>query len=172
MQTIRTDQQIALGATAVLELDPYPVAPCGDPDGPGVASDAFLRKAFQQPLQQDATRHHPHRCAQPVPHCCHVQVGQLATRRCHHPNAGQQLTCSVHVDAQLPQHRLAVRPDGHGTAAGLHMGALVENGDVMPVSQQPPSNRNSGDGGADDKNPKGSAARCGCDGSEGVQPGW
>ena len=124
------------------------------PDCTGVASDAIGRKAFQQPFKQDSTRDHPNGCAQPVHDRVQVHGGERATRGCHDPHGGQQLTGPVHVDTQLLQNRRAIGPDGHGAAACLHIRPLFEDGDVMPVAQQSPGNGNAAHTGADDEDPK------------------
>jgi putative ABC transport system permease protein len=91
--------------------------------------------AAVQTLEQDSTRDHPNRCAQPVHDRSQVQSGERTTRGCHDPHRGQQLTGPVHVNAQLPQDRLAVGPGGDRSATCLRIRPLFEDGDVMSVPQ-------------------------------------
>ena len=71
--------------------------------------------------------------------------------RCHDLHGVQLLTGPVHVDAQLLQNRRAVGPDGDGTATCLHVWPLFEDGDVMSVAQQSPSNGKTARAGTDDE---------------------
>ena len=66
MHTVRTDQQIALGGAAVIELDPHTGARVEHSDRAGVAPDAIGRNAFHQPVKQDSARNHPNGCPEPV----------------------------------------------------------------------------------------------------------
>ena len=105
-------------------------------------------------VKQDSAWDHPDRCAQPVHHRGQVQGGDPATGGCHDPHGGQQLTCAVHIDAELLENRRAVGPDGHGTPARRHVWPLVEDGDVVSVAQQPAGDGNAAHAGADNQDPK------------------
>ncbi len=135
VQTIRTDQQIALRAAAVSELDSHPVLRADRSDHARIAPDAIGRKAFHQALKKDSTWDHPNGPVQPVHDGGHVDIHQLATSRCRDPHGGQQLSRPVHIDSQLLQNRRAIGPDGHRTTAGPHIRPPLEDGDVMSVSQ-------------------------------------
>ena len=116
VQTVRTDQQISLRPAAIFELEPNSVVRADHPDRTGIAPDAVGRKAFQQPFKQDSTWDHPHWCAQSVRDRCQVHSGDRATRWCHDPQGGEQLTRPIHIDPELPQNRCAIGPDGDGPA--------------------------------------------------------
>ena len=153
MQAIGTDQHISLGCAPVFELDPYPIVRTDHLDRTGVVSDAIGRKALKQTLKQDSTRNHPNGRAQPVHDRGQVQRDERASRGCHDPHGGQQLTGSVHINAQLFENRRAVGPDGDGAATCLRIRPLFVDGDVMSVPQQSPSNGNAAHAGADDEDP-------------------
>src|ERR1700722_11300609 len=153
MQAIRTDQEISFGRAAVFELDANSVLRTEDPDRAGIARAPTGRKPLQQPFKQDSTWDHPNWCAQPVPDRSQVHSGDRATRGCHDPQGGQQLTGPIHVDPQLPQTRCAFGPDGYGPPACLHIRSPFEDGDVMSVAQQSPSNGNAAHTGADNEDP-------------------
>ena len=75
-------------------------------------------------------------------------------RGCHDPHGGQQLPGSVHINTELVEDRRAVGPDRHGTATGGRVRALIEDGDVVSVAQQPARDGNAAHAGADDQDPK------------------
>ena len=135
MQTIRTDQQVPFGRTAVFEVDPHPVARIDHPHRTGVALDAIGRKAFQQTVEQDATWDLPNRSAEPVHDRGQIDGGERTACRCRDPHGGQQLTGPVHVDAELLENCGAVGPDGHRAATWPHIRSLFEDSDVMSVAQ-------------------------------------
>jgi hypothetical protein len=105
VQTIGTDQQIPVRAGAVFELDPHPVLGVERRSRADVASDAIGWKALQQTVKQDAARNHPDGSAQPVDDRVQGDVDQWMTSGRRDPHGGQQLTRTVHVDAQLLQNR-------------------------------------------------------------------
>ena len=119
-----------------------------------VASDTVSRKAFQQSFEQDSTRDHPNRCAQPVNDRGQVQSGDRATPGRHDPHGRQQLTGVIHIDTQLLQNRRAIGPNRHGAATWPHIRPPFEDSDVMSVAQQSPRNGNAAHTGADNEDPK------------------
>ena len=123
------------------------------PDCSGVVPDAIGRQAVQQPVKQDSTGDHPNRCAQPVHDRGEIQGGEPSTGRRHDPHRGQHLTSPVHIDTQLPQNRCAVGPDCDGPATRERTWPLFEDGDVVSVPQQSPSNGKTARAGTDDEDP-------------------
>lgn len=96
---------------------------------------------------------HPNRCAQPVHDRGEIQGGEPSTGRRHDPHRGQYLTSPVHIDTQLPQNRCAVGPDCDGPATRERTWPLFEDGDVVSVPQQSPSNGKTARAGTDDEDP-------------------
>jgi hypothetical protein len=135
VQAIRTDQQIALGRTAVVEFGAHAMLRTDHVDHTGVEPDPVARKAVQQPVENGSPRDHSNRCAEPVCDRGQVQGDQRAARRRHDTHAGEQLTGPVHVDVQLLQNHRTVGPDGDGSATCSRIRSPVEDGDVVSVPQ-------------------------------------
>ena len=151
VHAVRTDQQISFGRAAVFELDPHPVLRTDHLD----RWELYRMRSVGKPSSSRSSRTRRGTIRTGAPSRSTIAVRSKVTSRptggCHDPHGGQQLTGPVHVDAQLPQNRRAVGPDGDGSAACLRIRPLFEDGDVMSVPQQSTSNGNAAHAGADDE---------------------
>ena len=83
-----------------------------------------------------------------------VERGERATARCHDPHGGQLLTGPVHVDAQLLENGRAVGPNRDGAATWKHIRPPFEDGDIVSVPQQSPSDGDAAYTCADNQRPQ------------------
>ena len=147
--SVGADHEVAVGAGAVIEVDPHPARGLGHRDRAGVAPDALSREPVEEAFQQHPPGDHPGGCAELPGHRGDVEGRDPVPGGCHHPHGRELLARRAHVDAQLVEDRRAVGPDGDRPAARAHRRPAFEDGDVVSVAQQAACHGDPADPGAD-----------------------